>query len=336
MRQSLFARLTRRLRRLVRPTRPTPSRPAPSKPTPAKPILAKAKRGSRRSRPARLPVPEIENFALIIGAMKCGSTSLYDYLATHPQIAPCRWKEPNFFNGPRWKHGPDYYRRLWQDHDPERHCYALEASPSYTKQPLYRETTARIAAFPADFKFLYVVRDPIDRIESNIAHNIAKGLVSAGNYQRLLRQAAYTSCYAFQLDGFPKPDLLVLDFNELKHQPLALLDRCSRFLGLDAGFEFTPRPPANVRHAVNGIDAFRLSPEERARLQRRLHRDVLRFADTYEFDISAWDFPATAPKPARRRSAAASPRPSLPPVRVRPQEAPETGDATMAPAAASI
>lgn len=39
----------------------------------------------------------INNFAVIIGCMKCGTTSLFYYLSQHPQIAACNPKEPNFF-----------------------------------------------------------------------------------------------------------------------------------------------------------------------------------------------------------------------------------------------
>ena len=33
----------------------------------------------------------------IIGAMKSGTTSLHEYLATHPEIAMSREKEPGYF-----------------------------------------------------------------------------------------------------------------------------------------------------------------------------------------------------------------------------------------------
>ena len=37
------------------------------------------------------------SYAIIIGAMRSGTTSLYEMLAEHPQICPCRTKEPHFF-----------------------------------------------------------------------------------------------------------------------------------------------------------------------------------------------------------------------------------------------
>ncbi|HVG18081.1 MAG TPA: sulfotransferase [Blastocatellia bacterium] len=40
----------------------------------------------------------------IIGANKCGTSSLYRYLVAHPDILPCALKEPNFFG----MHDPEY------------------------------------------------------------------------------------------------------------------------------------------------------------------------------------------------------------------------------------
>jgi hypothetical protein len=40
----------------------------------------------------------------IIGANKCGTSSLYRYLLAHPAVLPCAEKEPNFFG----RHTPDY------------------------------------------------------------------------------------------------------------------------------------------------------------------------------------------------------------------------------------
>jgi hypothetical protein len=46
-------------------------------------------------------------FGLIIGAAKCGTTSLFSYLQSHPQICGSRVKEPKFIvHDPTWKTGP--------------------------------------------------------------------------------------------------------------------------------------------------------------------------------------------------------------------------------------
>jgi hypothetical protein len=43
----------------------------------------------------------------VIGANKCGTSSLYHYLLTHPAVLPCAEKEPNFFG----RHSPDHISR---------------------------------------------------------------------------------------------------------------------------------------------------------------------------------------------------------------------------------
>ena len=121
---------------------------------------------------------KIDNFALIIGAMKCGTTSLFNILAQHPQVSPCFYKEPAFFSfNNRFSKGIEYYQSLW-NWNPSSHKVALEASTAYTKTHRTDFNTAEnIAKFKdrANFKFIYILRNPIDRIESECNHLIASG-----------------------------------------------------------------------------------------------------------------------------------------------------------------
>jgi hypothetical protein len=251
--------------------------------------------------------PRIETFGLILGGMKCGSTSLYDYLVTHPQVARCRIKEPNFFSVPKGR-GPDRYPALWRGFDPARHRVALEASVSYTKLPRYGETAAAIEAYRqntgARFRMLYIMRNPIDRAESHIAHNISKGRCSHDDYSSVMRLAIDTSRYAMQLARYHKlagkDGLLLLNFDELRSDPQALLQRSARFLGLD-DFTFEIRPPSNVRSAVNDSTSFRLPQVERAWLRAALAEDMGTLGRKHGFDVSGWGFKAS---PRAKKSAA--------------------------------
>ena len=40
---------------------------------------------------------KIPNF-FIVGAPKCGTTALYEYLSSHPDVFLCDPKEPNYFS----------------------------------------------------------------------------------------------------------------------------------------------------------------------------------------------------------------------------------------------
>ncbi|MCH8112407.1 MAG: sulfotransferase [Proteobacteria bacterium] len=89
---------------------------------------------------------EPTNIAIIIGAMKSGTTTLFELLSQHPEIAPCREKEPFFFaSEEKYAADEDAYQMLW-DWDPNRHKIALEASTDYAKLPFVTGVPDRMAA----------------------------------------------------------------------------------------------------------------------------------------------------------------------------------------------
>jgi hypothetical protein len=57
----------------------------------------------------------LEPSFFLIGERKCASSSLYRYLIEHPQVLPCKIKEPQFFSKPWWYRLLMYsrYRRLF-------------------------------------------------------------------------------------------------------------------------------------------------------------------------------------------------------------------------------
>ena len=62
---------------------------------------------------------------IIIGAMKCGTSSLHEQLALRPGIFMSRPKEPNFFSdGSNFERGLDWYGALFSE------ACAAAANPS--------------------------------------------------------------------------------------------------------------------------------------------------------------------------------------------------------------
>jgi hypothetical protein len=175
-------------------------------------------------------------FALIIGAMKCGTTTLFDLLSQHPQVAPCREKEPDFFTKAQPSRSRAEYLGLWSWTN-EQHSVAIEASVSYTKLPYHKGVAARIeAAALGDVRFIYLMRHPIQRIESHLRHGLYAGWgtpLEQGMSHDLL---AFTR-YATQLDEyrgrFGRDSLLPLFLDDLEREPDAVLARVCRFLDID-------------------------------------------------------------------------------------------------------
>lgn len=262
------------------------------------PAAKKPPAAGRAGRPAvaRTPSP-IPDFVVIFGAMKAGTTSLFHYLAAHPQIVGSRIKEPDFFAGRRSgrKRSGAQYFSLWPGFDPARHRYALEASPSYSKFPMHGEAPARMARFAAErgarFKLIYIVRDPVDRIESHVAHNIARRpqRPPGGDFAHPIAVSRYASQLDRFLRRFPREDLLVLDFDDLRADPRALVGRALGFLGLEIPPDFAVRPPANPRRDAHGAAEFRLDADQRALLRAALRDDVAALRDRFGLDVAKWN-----------------------------------------------
>ena len=186
----------------------------------------------------------ISSFVFIIGAMKCGTSSLFEYLAEHPEIAPCSIKEPCFFSSDsNWQKGWDWYYQLWE-WDSKVHKIALEASVDYTKVHLYPDVADKISNFQADSKFIYIMRNPLDRIESHYIHGLAQGwgFSKQSLSKHIDSHLIETSKYAKQIEAYYKifsaKNILLLNFEDFKQQPQQLLQKICEFLDIDPNYQF--------------------------------------------------------------------------------------------------
>ena len=120
---------------------------------------------------------------LIIGAQKSGTSSLYRYLAQHPQVRESVLKEVHYFDG-GLEAGIDTYalgEHWYRAHFPRRAAMApgsrtFEASPLYLLHPLAAE---RIAALMPQVKLVAILRNPTDRALSHYFHNVRNNALRA-------------------------------------------------------------------------------------------------------------------------------------------------------------
>jgi Sulfotransferase family len=212
---------------------------------------------------------------LVIGAGRCGTTSLHQYLSAHPEIAMSRTKELRFFadvpelaSGPplsdpverslvehrrgSWRRGIDWYRSQFDSSAPVRG----EASPIYT-HPWFGYCADRIKTVVPDAKLILCVRDPVGRAISHYRHERA-----LGSDPRPVDEAfpptglyALTSRYAERLEPylarFPLDRILIVESGPLESRRREALEEVFRFLGVDDGFwsaEFDKRWNESWRH----------------------------------------------------------------------------------------
>jgi hypothetical protein len=212
---------------------------------------------------------------IVIGAAKCGTTSLHEYLDQHPEISMSHEKELYFFvEEKNLGKGLEWYESQFDSSAPVRG----ESSPGYSAFPLYRGVPERMADTIPDAKLIYLVRDPIERIVSHYTHRtvnwpdmatLEETLAPSGLRDWLVTPSHYWLQIQRYLDCFPGEQILVVDSDELRHRRNETLERIFEFLGVDAGF----RSPAFQRAHNSATGRTRITSSGR-RLSSILERTV--------------------------------------------------------------
>jgi hypothetical protein len=109
---------------------------------------------------------------LIVGAQRCGTTSLFTALSQHPGVRmPLGRKGIHYFDA-AYGHDLSWYRGHFPVTRPGAHVITGESSPYYMFHPLAPE---RIARDLPSVQLLVALRDPVERAYSAHAHELARG-----------------------------------------------------------------------------------------------------------------------------------------------------------------
>jgi hypothetical protein len=261
---------------------------------------------------------------LIIGAAKCGTTSLYHQLNQHPQVYLPAVKEPTFFSEHgvgTWDKGLDWYRNLFANAGDNQ--ISGEASTSYTKAPWYGDAAAKIHQTVPDVKLIYMVRDPVDQIISHYEHMLFAEQVSGNltqnlmNNDFLIKVANYKKQIALYAELFPRNQILVLVMEHYVKNNSETFNLICDFLGIDR--VNVPLRQSNARrqrkilkHPVlklfkkiskmspnerqSNLPEWMLKPQAKVRpldkhvryIHDNLADGLLDFADDWQLDINDW------------------------------------------------
>ncbi len=173
---------------------------------------------------------------LVIGAMKCATSSLAVQLNRQPGIFVTDPKEPCYFSDdPVYARGAEWYADLFSA--AAEGDLKGEASTHYTKLPTYPHTVARIQEHAPDARLVYVMRHPIDRLVSHYIHAWTMNEVRAPIDEAVdgdLGLIEY-GCYAMQLrpffEAFGRARVLPVFYDRLTSSPELELQRVCAFLG---------------------------------------------------------------------------------------------------------
>jgi hypothetical protein len=204
---------------------------------------------------------------LIVGAQRCGTTSMYKTVSQHPAVLKAALHKGVHYFDTGYDHGLTWY----QGHFPLRARAArvqratgevpltFESSPYYLFHPL---AATRISRDLPGVKLIVLVRDPVERAYSAHAHEMARGFETepferalelenqrlAGETERIVSQPGYVSHghqhqayltrghYADQLQRlvplFGRDRVHVVDSGRFFTEPELVYDPLVDFLGL--------------------------------------------------------------------------------------------------------
>lgn len=181
----------------------------------------------------------------IVGAPKCGTTSLYTYLKEHPNVFMPSKKEPFYFGSDLAKENQlsrQEYLSLFSAAQDEKRIG--EASTGY----LHSEKAAReIYEFNPYSKIIVMLRNPIDLMYSLYHYRVWQGIEQLPTFKDALKaehekddagrlyrgHAYYMPQIKRYLSVFGEENLHIIILDDLKNDPEKVYTKVLRFLDLD-------------------------------------------------------------------------------------------------------
>lgn len=200
----------------------------------------------------------------IIGAPKCGTTALAEYLRAHPNVFMSQPKEPHHFISQEWPNKTTYsdhasYLDLFKDAN-STHQIVAEASVWY----LYSETAiSRINEYDPNARYIAMIRRPDEMVYSMHNQSVitfnediksfekAWSIATSGNRKsvpkhcREIKLLDYhkIAAYSEQLERLynivPSSNVLVIFHDDFKHDTHAVYNRVCNFLELSTDYQPT-------------------------------------------------------------------------------------------------
>lgn len=178
--------------------------------------------------------PRLPDF-IIIGAMKCATSTLHDQLGANQGFYMSTPKEPYFFSDdPIYAKGIDWYRSLFADAEPTDLCG--ESTTHYTKLPVHPNSLPRMLEHVPNAKLIYVMRHPIDRLVSQFVHQWSERQITVDineaihRHEELIAYSKYCAQLTPFLDTYGPDKILPVFFDHLRTHPDEELARVGRFL----------------------------------------------------------------------------------------------------------
>jgi hypothetical protein len=248
----------------------------------------------------------LPNF-LLIGAARCGTTSLYEILRSHTGVflPPSKRPEPHFFfKHAEYQKGLRYYENRYFPR--ETRAIAIgEASTSYIFGPHVPE---RIAQAVPHIKSILMLRNPIERAFSGYWHSVKSGIENLSFEDAIdheqERNNEQTSGLAIEIQPFayaarsdyheqisrwcsyfPKESLHIVVLDDFLIKPESVLQGLAEFLGIDAE-KYGSKVPLKLN--PSWPQEAEMSTQVKQKLRKRFESGIKHLSEFMHRDMSFW------------------------------------------------
>ncbi|GFK93753.1 hypothetical protein NNJEOMEG_01587 [Fundidesulfovibrio magnetotacticus] len=254
-----------------------------------------------------------------VGAGRCGTSMIQLLFENSRDIYATPVKEVNYFGVMEEKHHPRGwsrrdYERIFLDADSEK--YVCEISPVYLTQPGSAES---ILQYNQDIKIIITLREPLSRSISLYKHlyrehgnnSIEKYFTEGLSQVKLnavretdwlspgknILQSQYADAIAKFLKLFPRENICILLYEDLRYDSAHWINTLESFIGLDLDSSFLS---CNVNASEDvPLD---LTPECANKLLSHFLPDVIRTSEILGIDLKTKWYSHTEQTPQRSAS----------------------------------
>ena len=221
-----------------------------------------------------------------IGAQKTGTTWLHHQLIRHRALRLPEQKELHYWDA--YKHrGLDWYLAQFPSGGLKG-----EITPAYGILPV--EIIREIHSVFPELRLIFIIRNPVERAWSSakMAVKNSEMLVKEASDQWFidhfrsagsLARGDYENCLRNWFSVYPRENLLLLRYEELAEDPLGLLEKCCRHLGVENCYS-----QLGISEKVFSSGPEPLRPSLKAQLQEMYWEKIQSLARYLGQDLSAW------------------------------------------------
>lgn len=177
-----------------------------------------------------LPPPDF----VVIGAMRAGTTTLYEMLRKTGLVSVPRMKETDFFLEKKYARGLGWLVEQYDDLSKP----LFDLSPNYTRCSMFKGVPERIYETNPNAKLIYILRDPIKRAISEYRHGLAMGLDLPPPEELYQEGDPGYDCSRYHeqlqpyLEYWSLDDIHILEFEDLVEDQWGTLSQLFEALGL--------------------------------------------------------------------------------------------------------